>query len=97
MSAMYPLKHLDPSAADVWYTFYFDPEYVTVYASANGYDESEKSLATRYKHGIKDIAADGSVYLKISRSSCLLDEISLSSPRKGAAKAPKEGQVGEDK
>jgi hypothetical protein len=75
---------------DVWYTLYFDPKYVTIYVSARGYEESEKSLVATYEHKIKDITANGSVYLKLAPGQYMLDEISLTSPKKVAAKMPLE-------
>ena len=68
------------NANEIWYTLYFDPEYVTIYASANGYDESEASLVARYKHEINDIAANGDVYLKMDAGSYKLAEITLTRP-----------------
>jgi len=79
----YPLKHLGAAPQEVWYTIYFDPEYVTMYVSANRYDDSEKSFANRYKHGITDITTDGGVHLKISSGTYRIDEISLLGGCKG--------------
>ena len=84
--AVLRLKNLDHPLLEIWYTFYFDPEYVTVYASADGFDESRNSLVAEYKHGIKNITAEGSVYLKLDRGQYLIDEISLRRPRKPAEK-----------
>ena len=83
----YDLK-LPTDTDDVWYTLYFGPKYVTVYASAEGYEESAESLVATYEHKIKDITANGSVYLKLSVGEYLLDEISLTSPKNAAVKAP---------
>ena len=85
IAMVHTLKHLAPLSNEVWYTVFFDTENVTVYASGNGYDESEKSLAVTYKHGITNITADGSVYLKLDSGRYMLDEISLASPKKPAA------------
>ena len=80
--------NLPTDIEDVWYTLYFDPKNVTVYASAEGYEESEESLVAIYEHGIKDITANGSIYLKLSAGQYLLDEISLTSPKNIAVKVP---------
>ena len=76
------LKPSGNNADDVWYTLYFDPESVTFYASAGGYDETKASLVANYKHGIKNITENGPVYLKLAPGLYMLDEISLTSPRK---------------
>jgi len=73
-------NHSEKHRRQIWYTFYFDPEYVTAYAASGGYGDREGLLVARYKHGITDIAADGPVYLKIGRGSYMLDEISLVRP-----------------
>ena len=77
----YDLK-LSTDTDDVWYTLYFDSKNVTVYASAERYDESEESLVATYEHKIKDIAANGSAYLKLASGQYMLDEINLTSPKK---------------
>jgi hypothetical protein len=77
------LKHLGNGITDVWYMFYFDPKDVSVYASADGYDDSEASLVCRYPHGITELHGENQrpVYLKIGKGSYRLDEISLISPK----------------
>lgn len=68
-------------ATDVWYTFYFDPVNITIYASDSGYEEDPGNLVTQYAHGISNITAEGSVYLKIGKSVNLsIDEVLLHRP-----------------
>ena len=96
----YDLEKLKNNANDVWYTFYFDPQNVTVYVSANGYDESAGSLIATYKHEIKDITANGPVYLKLASERYMLDDISLESPAIAARKDSQQGkteQIKDDK
>ena len=82
-SGTWNLEGLKSASTDVWYTFYFDPHEVTVYASDEGYNESDVSLVCSYPHGITELKGprDHSVYLKIDDGSYRLDEISLTSPR----------------
>jgi len=87
-SSSYDLPLTD-RAKDVWYTFYFDPTYVTVYASHAGYKEDQTNLVCQHAHGIKDIAANGPVYLKLDRGKYKLNEISLSKPRISPTKRPR--------
>ena len=82
-SGHYVPKHLREGASEIWYILYFDPVFVTVYAAARGYDDTEKSLLARYEHKIKSVTDRGSIYLKLSRGRYMLDEISL---RKGTVK-----------
>jgi hypothetical protein len=66
---------------DVWYTIYFDPVNITVYASDNGYAESAGNLVAQYDHGITDMAAQGSVHFKFENQESLqVDEIQLFRP-----------------
>lgn len=88
----YTLKLLENSADEVWYSFYFDPQYVTVYASAAGYREDEASLVAAYEHGIKDLTSKGPVYLKLGSGGYQLDQISLSGAGVQAAKLRHEGK-----
>jgi hypothetical protein len=78
----YKLEHLGKAPTEVWYTVYFDPEYITMYASASGYDTSKESFVARYKHGMKDLTAEGNVRLKILPGGYQIDEISLTGPGK---------------
>jgi hypothetical protein len=69
------------SATDIWYTFYFDPVNITIYASDSGYEEDPGNLVTQYAHGISNITAEGSVYFKIGQSvSHSIDEVLLHRP-----------------
>ena len=90
----YALKSSENSADEVWYSFYFDPQYVTVYASATGYREGEASLVAAYEHGIKDLTSKGPVYLKLGSGGYQLDQISLSGAGVQAAKHRHEGKPG---
>ena len=83
---VYTPKHLDGKHKEIWFIMYFDPKYVTVYAAAGGYDESDKAQVAKYEHKIKNITDKGSIYLKLSNGYYMLDEISLTSPQKVAAK-----------
>ena len=83
------ITHLKEPQSQVWYTLYFDPEDVTVYAASDGYDNSEKSLVTKFKHGINDIGANGNVYLKLDRGFYKASEISLTSSHIGEVKEKK--------
>jgi hypothetical protein len=66
---------------DVWYTFYFDPVNVTVYAADSGYEEAPINQVVQYAHGITDLAAQGAVYFKIqNQESYKVDEIQLFRP-----------------
>jgi len=77
-SGVYVPKALKDRTTDLWYTLYFDPQYVTIYAASTRYDESDDSLVAKYKHGITDITANGPVYLKLHKGFYMLDEINLS-------------------
>ena len=66
---------------DVWYTIYFDPVNVAVYASDSGYEEAPADLVATYAHGITDLPAQGSVYFKLdNQESYEVDEIQLFRP-----------------
>ena len=71
---------ITPPVTEVWYTLYFDPNNLTVYASDSGYAEEPADLVGTFAHGITDITANGSVYLKMSAGSYKIDEISLHRP-----------------
>jgi hypothetical protein len=81
---------LGSDVTDVWYTFYFDPKEITVYASADGYDDSEASLVNSYPHGLTpfNVENDRPLYLKIGGGSYQLGEISLNSPKAMATMRP---------
>ena len=81
-SSSWNIKHLANRGRDIWCTFYFDPTEVTVFAAADGYDESEKSLVCRYKHGLSNMTADGSIYLALYSGRYRIDEIQLLRPRR---------------
>ena len=83
---VYAPEHLNSKHKDIWFTMYFDPTHVTVYAASDGYDESDKILLAKYEHKIKNITDKGSIYLKLNNGFYMLDEISLSSPKKGGRK-----------
>lgn len=86
-SSSWNIKHLENRGIDIWCTMYFDPDEVTVFASADGFDESEESVVCRYKHGISDMQANGSVYLTLYNGPYKLDELSLS--RASVVRRPK--------
>jgi len=65
---------------DIWYTFYFDPQHVAVYAGFDGYDERESALVGKYEHQMKNIASAGPVYFKLGGHNVKVDEISLLRP-----------------
>ncbi len=77
------VKHLANRGRDIWCTFYFGPTEVTVFAAAGGYDESDNSLVCRYKHGLSDMAANGSIYLGLFNGRYRIDEIELVRPNRG--------------
>ena len=77
VTGTYYLPIAEP-ATDIWYTFYFDPTNVTIYASDNGYAEESANLAGQYAHGITNLTDLGSVYLKIGSGK--YDEILLHRP-----------------
>ncbi len=65
---------------DIWYTLYFDPKQVEVYAGFDGYDERESALVGKYEHKMTDISSRGPVFLKMSGDNVKLGEISLMRP-----------------
>ena len=81
-SGHYVPQHLAKDVNEIWYVLYFDPLCVAVYAASDGYDDTETSLVARYEHKIKNVTDKGSIYLKLSSGSYMLDEIGL---RKGIA------------
>jgi hypothetical protein len=80
-ASSWAIKHLANRGDDIWCTFYFDPTEVTVFASADAYDESEKSLVCRYKHGLTNMTTNGSIYLGLFRGPYRVDDIQLVRPR----------------
>ncbi|MFP6768245.1 MAG: carbohydrate binding domain-containing protein, partial [Planctomycetaceae bacterium] len=77
------VKHLGNRGRDIWFTLYFDSTEVSVFASAGGYDESDNSLVCRYKHGLSNMAANGSIYLGLYKGRYRVDEIQLVRPKRG--------------
>ena len=65
---------------DIWYTFYFDPQQVEVYAGFEGYDERESALVGKYEHHMTNISSGGPVFLKMCGSNVKIGEISLMRP-----------------
>ena len=65
---------------DIWYTFYFDPKHVEVYAGHEGYDERASALVGKYEHKMTNISSAGPVFLKMSGGNVKLGEISLMRP-----------------
>jgi hypothetical protein len=82
------LGHLPQPVTDVWYTLFFDPRTVEIYAAADGYDESPASLVATYEHGITNLPADGPVYLKLDAGDYRLDEINLTRPPESSDESP---------
>ena len=81
------LTHFEKRSEEIWCTMYFDPDEVTVFASAGDqFDESEESLVCRYRHGISDMTANGSVYLTLYNGTYKIDQLSLTRP--SAAQRP---------
>jgi len=78
----FDLDHLDYPVTDVYYTFIFDDTNVSIYADDADYSEAGGDLVATYAHGITDLDANGSVYLKIDGRSGnrKTDEISLETP-----------------
>ena len=87
-SAAEPLAVVSPGAVlprvvaaegrQVWYSLYFDPQHLWIYAATDGYDDSADSLVGKYAHQITTIGGNGAVYLKLSGRGVKLNEISLS-------------------
>ena len=66
---------------EVWYTFYFDPQAVTIYAGTRGgYDETAEALVSRYEHNMANITSKGPIFLKLSGTNIKVGEISLMRP-----------------
>ena len=76
-TSSWTIKHMANRGRDIWCTMYFDPTEVTVFASADGYDESEKSLVCRYKHGLSNMTTNGSIHLGLFGGRYRVDEIQL--------------------
>jgi hypothetical protein len=79
------LKQLGDAVDNVWYTFDFDRQFVTVYAAAGGYDVSDAARVAHFPHGINNLQSMGDVYFKILGHSCRIEEISLTSSAKPEA------------
>ena len=65
---------------EVWYTFYFDRESVTIYADTGGYTENEEDLVGTYEHKVTKIASKGPVFLKMCGTNIKVHDISLMRP-----------------
>lgn len=76
----YDIPLAESGRRDIWYTLYFDPRQVEVYAGFGGYDERESALVGKYEHKMTDISSRGPVFLKICGGNVKLDEISLMRP-----------------
>ncbi len=75
------LNHLEKQGDEIWCTMYFDPDEVTVFASTGDhFDESKESLVCRYRHGISDMTANGSVYLTLYNGTYRIAQLSLTRP-----------------
>jgi hypothetical protein len=62
---------------NVWYTFYFDKENITIYAGRTGYNEDKGALVGKIEHKITNITSRGSVFLKLTGNNAKVHEISL--------------------
>jgi hypothetical protein len=66
---------------EVWYTLYFDPTEVTIYAADDGYREDAGAFVAQYEHGISDLGVNGPVYFKIEKAYAggffAIDQVSL--------------------
>ena len=76
----YDIPLAESGRRDIWYTLYFDPRQVEVYAGFGGYDERESALVGKYEHKMTDISSRGPMFLKICGGNVKLDEISLMRP-----------------
>jgi hypothetical protein len=76
----YDVPLSDNGRRDIWYTFYFDPKKVEVYAALDGYDEWESALVGKYEHKMTDISSRGPAFFKMSGDNVKLGEISLMRP-----------------
>ena len=73
----YDVPLSEKARRNIWYTFYFDPRHVEVYAGFDGYDERESALVGKYEHKMKNISSRGPVFLKMCGSNVKIGEISL--------------------
>ena len=80
VSSTFNLSHFHGPKTHSWFTFRFDPRQITIYASPNGYDESDAATVGAFEHGITDLAADGPVFLKLDTGHVRIDEIELTRP-----------------
>ena len=78
----YDITQASSEGRDIWYTFYFDKESITIYAGGTGYDETDGALVGTYEHKMTCIASKGPVFLKISGSGVDFHDISLVRPGK---------------
>ena len=76
----YDVPLSEKARRNIWYTFYFDPRHVEVYAGFDGYDERESALVGKYEHKMKNISSRGPVFLKMCGSNVKIGEISLMRP-----------------
>ena len=76
----YDVPLSEKARRNIWYTFYFDPRHVEVFAGFDGYDERESALVGKYEHKMKNISSRGPVFLKMSGSNVKIGEISLMRP-----------------
>jgi hypothetical protein len=83
-TSTYTLTNLANPVIDVWYTMYFDPNSVTIYASPTGYTSNSMLKLGTFAHGIDNITANGPVYLKLASGSHKVDEIYLYKGNTGA-------------
>lgn len=80
VSSTFALSHFHGPKTHSWFTFRFDPRQITIYASPNGYDESDAATVGTFEHGITDLTADGPVFLKLDTGHVRIDEIELTRP-----------------
>ena len=73
---------------NVWYTFYFDQENITIYAGRTGYSEKRDALVGKIEHKITRMTSRGHVFLKLTGENAEVHEISLVHSR-SAAVSPK--------
>ena len=74
------LGGLKQPVTDLWCTLVFDPHKVVIHASTEGYDETAASRLGEFAHGITDLTANGSVFLKLGAGNQRLDDISVRRP-----------------
>ncbi|MBO11023.1 MAG: hypothetical protein CMJ68_09685 [Planctomycetaceae bacterium] len=65
---------------NIWYTFFFGPRDVEVYAGFDGYDERASALVGKYQHKMTNISSAGPIFLKMSGGNVKIGEISLMRP-----------------